>query len=93
MRNQCPDDTAMGVLRKVKGWDVVAVTLACGHLVNRDSTREMFEPARITEEKRNEQDRCTRLVGTYKDGSSLVFTWNPQRGHRYEHRAAMAKAA
>jgi hypothetical protein len=87
------DDTAATILRSIGGAD--AVTLAGGYAVVGTVTergvapgRVMFEPARIVEERRNEQGRCTLFVGRYKDGSGIRFTWNPARGHRYERLAA-----
>ena len=59
-----------------------AVTLYGGYAMNIDG-RIMFEPARITGEKRNKSGRCTRLVASYKDGSSILFTWSEAKGALY----------
>jgi hypothetical protein len=50
--------------------EYVAVTLAGGYAVRPDGSRYLFEPCRVREMKRNDQGRCTKLVGTYYDGST-----------------------
>ena len=92
------DDTAMTVLRSISG--ASAITLEGGYAVfvgpaalERNGERVLFEPARMSQVKRNESGRCTHTVATYKDGSSLTFTWNPARGPRYAHRQPPRAAA
>lgn len=77
--------TAQAIARQIEG--ASAVTLGGGYAMalaqgNRWH-RVTFEPARITEERRNVKGRCTHLRATYKDGSALVFTYSEARGARY----------
>jgi hypothetical protein len=63
--------------------EYVAVTLAGGYAVRPDGSRYLFEPCRVREMKRNDQGRCTKLVGTYYDGSTITFTYSENRGAKY----------
>lgn len=87
------DDTALTILRTVQG--ASAVTLEGGYAVfagpaipDMPTGRTLFEPARMDDVRRNEKGRCTHAIARYRDGSSLTFTWNQARGHRYVHTAA-----
>lgn len=70
-----------------------AVTLQCGYAVRYDGTRALFEPCRVTRLLRNRAGRCTRLEGTYYDGSRIVFTWSEASGPKYRALAYSPEAA
>jgi hypothetical protein len=75
--------TAVEIATNLTSGDFVAVTLAGGYAVRRDGTRYIFGPCRVREMKRNDAGRCTKLVGTYYDGSTIVFRWSENRGATY----------
>lgn len=64
--------------------DFVAVTLSGGYAVRRDGSRYLFTPCRVRVAKRNASGRCTKLIGTYYDGSTIQFTWSEAHGYRYK---------
>jgi hypothetical protein len=74
---------AVEIASNLSTGDYSAVTLAGGYAVRRDGTRYLFENCRVREMKRNAQGRCTKLVGTYYDGSTITYTWSESRGPKY----------
>lgn len=93
MLSTTPGDAAAAILQSISG--ASAVTLEGGYAVfagpgtlQRQGQRVLFEPARMTDVRRDQSGRCTHAVAKYRDGSSLTFTWNASRGHRYVRKAA-----
>jgi hypothetical protein len=76
--------TASYILGEINRGFNSAVTLYGGYAVDYRGQRTLFEPARIEEEKRNENGRCTLLRARYADGSGLLFRWSFDKGARYD---------
>lgn len=57
-----------------------AYTLGGGYAISVHGERRLFEPATITDEKRNKAERLTKCKATYKDGSVLLFAWSEANG-------------
>lgn len=71
--------TAEQVLSHVKG--ASAYTLAGGYAVHPHPwPRRVFEPARVSEERRNKAGRVSHMIASYADGSRLRFVYHATRG-------------
>lgn len=73
--------TAQTILDLIQG--AVAVSLEYGSAILADGSSATFEPAVTLMVFRNQQGRCTKYHGRYKDGSQLHFTWHESSGADY----------
>lgn len=60
-----------------------AVSLQYGYAIDYVGKRFPFEPGHVVSEKRNAEGRCTSMVVSYKDGSTISFKWSEQEGASY----------
>lgn len=60
-----------------------AVTLQYGYCIDYAGKRYPFEVGHVVSEKRNAEGRCTSMLVSYSDGSTMAFKWSESKGASY----------